>query len=271
LTLSQLARVLDLNLSTCQTILTALEASGFVVRSSQTKAYTLGPALMVLGDAARALTPLLARACRVIDELHGEIGYGCTLLMASGDELIVAHRTGQPEEFPVPAMAEGPFPFVPPFGAAIIATASADVESAWLSRVGERDVDVAHYSALLETIRRTGWCAWSYSGATQALFPQFNTVLHSLSHDTHSRSAAQQVIQLLALAESRGYTAREIERAATLSVTMITVPAQLPTTALELHVYLYETGMAKARLERVAHTAQKAAGAIGALGCSEAG
>jgi hypothetical protein len=265
MTLSQLARVLDLNLSTCQTILAALEEAGFVVRSPTTKAYTLGPALIVLGDAARALTPLLAQACRIIDELHSTIRYGCTLLMASRDELIVVHRTSELEDFPVPAMAEGPFPFVPPFGATIVAAAPPDVRSAWLGRIGERNAETARYSELLDTIRKNGWCAWRYTGATQELFPQFNSVLHGLSHDTHSLSMAQHVLQLLALAESRGYTAEEIDRATTLSVTMITVPAQLPTTALEVHVYLYEKSIAKTRLENVARAAQLAAEAIGAL------
>src|SRR3954470_9644693 len=54
LTLSAIANTLGLNLSTCQTVLNALTQANLVVRSRQTKAYTLGPTLILLGNAARA-------------------------------------------------------------------------------------------------------------------------------------------------------------------------------------------------------------------------
>jgi DNA-binding IclR family transcriptional regulator len=265
-TLSTVARELQLNVSTCQTILQTLDDAGFVVRSPVDKTYTLGPALISLGDAARALTPLLARARAVVEDLHAEIGYHATLLMPSRDELIVVHRTGRPQEYPVPAMALGPFPFAAPFGATIVADAPAATQDAWLDRVASDASELRRYRALLRTVRTNGWCAWSYSGATEALLPQFERLLRGLARDTHAPTGVQQVIHLLSLAESRGLLARDLARNEKLSVTMITLPARLPTTALELDVYVYERDLPTARLHELAAAARRAAETITRMG-----
>jgi DNA-binding IclR family transcriptional regulator len=265
MTLTSVARQLGLNLSTCQTILNALDDSGFVVRSTSDKTYTLGPALIYLGDAAQALTPLLARARGIVDDLHAEIGYGCTLLMPTHDELIVVHRTGRSEHYPVPAMALGPLPFAVPFGATIIASAPAAQQELWLERVIGSPADLQRYRTLLKTIRQNGWCAWSYSGATETLLPQFESLLRGLARDTHSSAVAHQVVQLLTLADSRAFLADEIERSTALSVTMLTVPTGLPTTALEIDVYVYQRDLSRKRLERLVRQTRRAAAAIAEL------
>jgi DNA-binding IclR family transcriptional regulator len=266
MTLTRVARQLGLNLSTCQTILDALDAAGFVVRSASDKTYALGPALIHLGEAARALTPLLARARGILDDLHAEIGFGCTLLAPTHDELVVVHRTGRLEDYPVPALAQGPLPFAAPFGATIVASAPPERQAAWLARIAGSPAELARYRALLGTARENGWCAWSYSGATERLLPSFESLFESLARDTHSSAVAQQVFQLLALAESRVFLADEIARSSTLSVTMLTLPTQLPTTPLEIDVYLYQRELPRRRLERVAGATRRAAAAIAGLG-----
>jgi DNA-binding IclR family transcriptional regulator len=262
MTLTSVTRQLGLNLSTCQVILDALDSAGFVVRSTMDKTYALGPALIYLGEAAQALTPLLARARVVVDALHAEIGHPCTLLAPTHDELIVVHRTGGLEEYPVPAMALGPLPFAVPFGATIIASAPPPQQEAWLERVAGSPAELERYRALLETVRSSGWCAWSYSGATERLMPNFEGLLRGLARDTHSSAVAQQVVQLLTLADSRVFLADEIARSATLSVTMLTVPTGLPAKPLEIHVHLFRRDLSRERLARVARATQRAAAAI---------
>lgn len=266
LTLSAIANTLGLNLSTCQTVLNALTQANLVVRSRQTKAYTLGPTLILLGNAARALTPLLARAGAIVDDLHTNTGYPCTLMMAAREELVVVHRSGMPDQFPVRAMAEGPFPFAAPFGATIVAFAPPAQQEAWLGRPADSGADdPLNHRALLETIRDRGWCAWTYGANTQEMQPQFDRILHYLARNTHSASTVEKVIQLVALSGSHGLLADEFDRAKVLSVTMITVPAHLPTADLEIDVYLYERSMARAPLQRIARAAVAAADAISKL------
>jgi DNA-binding IclR family transcriptional regulator len=266
LTLSAIANTLGLNLSTCQTVLNALTEADLVIRSRQTKAYTLGPSLILLGNAARALTPLLARAGAIIDDLHADVGYGCTLMMAARDELVVVHRAGTPDKFPVRAMAEGPFPFTAPFGSTIIAFAPLTAQEAWLGGPPESgDQDPLGHRALLETIRARGWCAWSYGPNTEEMQPKFDRILHHLTRDTHSASTVDKVIQLVALSGSHGILAEEFDRAKVLSVTMITVAAHLPTVDLEIDVYLNEQSVGRAHVQRIARTAVEAAEAISKL------
>src|SRR5262249_56978607 len=121
-------------------------------------------------------------------------GYACTLLAPSRDELIVVHRTGPLESYLVPALALGPLPFAVPFGATIVASAPAAQQEAWLERVAGSPTDLQRYRALLDTARRNGWCAWSYSGATETLLTQFETVLRGLARaQTYSAVARRAV------------------------------------------------------------------------------
>ncbi len=95
--------------------------------------------------------------------------------------------------------------------------------------------------------------------------PQFDRILHHLARNTHSASTVEKVIQLVALSGSHGVLADEFDRAKVLSLTMITVPAHLPTVDLEIDVYLYERSIARAPVQRVARAAVAAAEAISKL------
>jgi predicted transcriptional regulator len=72
LTVTAIARRLDLNLATCQAILATLADAGFIVRSSVDRTYTIGPALARLGDAARTLNPALAAVGEALEVLFRE-------------------------------------------------------------------------------------------------------------------------------------------------------------------------------------------------------
>ncbi len=240
LTLSEIARDLDLSVSTCQAVLNSLTDGGFVVRSSHHRTYVLGPALIRLGQAARSITPTSGVVEAELQSLHAKLGLGCTAFAAVNDQLVLISRAGPSEAFPVRSMAAGPFPLVAPFGATIMACRSSREIEAWLA--GAQDLDHAlHLRQLLDTIRSVGFSVSVSTSSTRVAFPQFDRLLHDLEREVHSERLVREVLSLLALSGSRGYLEEELAGGDPLSVTLITAPALVGGSALEVHVHVYRS------------------------------
>ena len=267
LTLSEIARRCALNVATCQTILESLAANGFVLRAPSTKAFTLGPALVSIGEAARGAASLYGRAGEHIDRLADDIDVGCSLVGLTGHQITVLHRAGRPDQFPVPGMVEGPFPFVPPFGAGIVAFSEDGVRDRWLERASHLDDGGPERMLdLLDTIRRRGWCAWGYGPSTETSFPRFEAILNALGRDTQSTASLQEFVRLWAFSGTTAYLDDELTRATDLGVTTLAAPTWLPGVPLEIHAHLYRTSMGRGAVEQLARRVLETCDQIGALG-----
>jgi DNA-binding IclR family transcriptional regulator len=153
---SELARDLGLNRATCQAVLMALDDAAFVRRDPRTKAYSLGPALIPLGEAALASVPVVDDARPEVDRLAASTGVEAVgAIVLDGDLLIVA-LAGTPHRF---ALRIGQtVPLCPPFGTAFIAWADRAGVETWLGRAGAMsDVQHEHYLASLEAVRARGY------------------------------------------------------------------------------------------------------------------
>ena len=69
LTYSELSRRLGVNLASTHNLLMALTECGYLTRDPKTRTYSLGAALVALGDAALRGNP-------IVDETRGEIRFG---------------------------------------------------------------------------------------------------------------------------------------------------------------------------------------------------
>lgn len=266
LTLSQIARGLALNVATCQTILESLAANGFVLRAPATKAFTLGPALVSIGEAARGAASLYGRAGEHLDRLADEIDFGCSLVGLTGHQLTVLYRAGRTDQFPVPGMVEGPFPFVPPFGAGIVAFSDDRVRDRWLERASHLDEEAPQRMLdLLDTIRRRGWCAWGYGPSTETSLPRFEAILSALGRDTQSTASLQEFVRLWAFSGTTAYLDDELARSTDLGVTTLAAPTQLPSVPLEIHAHIYRTSMSRRSVEYLARRLLETCNRIRAL------
>jgi DNA-binding IclR family transcriptional regulator len=253
LTLSEIARRLELNVATCQTILESLAANGFVLRAPSTKAFTLGPSLVSIGEAARRAASRYGRAGELVDRLADDIDFGCSLVGLTGHQLTVLHRAGRPDQFPVPGMVEGPFPFVPPFGAGIVACSDDDVRARWMEQGADFSDDApGRMMAVLDTIRRRGWCVWAYGPSTEASLHHFEAILAALGRDTKSTASLQDFVRLWAYSGTSAYLDDELDRLTDLAVTTIAAPTELPGVPLEIHVHVYRTSISRQEVERLA-------------------
>ena len=168
--LSELVKRTGMSLGSAHAVLAVLEASGHVARHPTTKAYSLGPALVVAGVVALEHQPGIEAGRRLIVELAAELGAEVVLTARTLDEIIVVARAGAPTPHG-PAIREGErIPLVPPFGAVFLAYARpADVDD-WLARTPEGAAgSAARCRDALALVRARGFAVTAASDAQRML------------------------------------------------------------------------------------------------------
>jgi DNA-binding IclR family transcriptional regulator len=242
LTVTAIARRLDLNLATCQAILATLADAGFIVRSSADRTYTIGPALARLGDAARMLNPALAAVGEALEALFRETGFPCAAAVVRDGHLVVARRVGSFSSFPVPALADGAWPLSAPIGVTTMAWRSDEEVRVWLANSPRADDDVycARLPRLLESIRTTGFCVWQPGSTSSLLVPQFQDLLDSAG-EVPDAELLRQLVQRLTFSGTEAYLPEEIADARRLAVGLVTAPVwglgADPSIEISVHVY----------------------------------
>lgn len=155
---SELARSLEMNRATCQSVLMGLEEGGFVRRDPRSKAYSLGPALIPLGEAALASLRVVDEARPEIERLASDTGVECVGAVAAGAEMIVVARAGPAIGFGALTRVGQTVPICPPFGIAFVAWSDPASIDAWLARAGKLpDPERKRYLSSTEVVRQRGY------------------------------------------------------------------------------------------------------------------
>lgn len=155
--LSELARRLDLNKATAHGMLGALSDAGYLFRHPVDKTFSLGPAIVALGQAAVAAeSKVVAFAHPEMEALSAATGAQCVASTAIGDEVVIVAVVGLAS---VPTASDLGYRarLYPPHGLVFVAWASdARVES-WLESVAATPVDRKHYREMLVSIQERGF------------------------------------------------------------------------------------------------------------------
>lgn len=131
-TLSEVARRCGLNKATAHALLSALTRCGVLLRHPDEKRYSLGPRLVVIGEAARRGYTAADFARPVLAELTAETGLWARAWRVTGDHIDCVAQAGEPADPPVGAPAH--VPLVPPYGASFMAWTDTPTVEAWLAR-----------------------------------------------------------------------------------------------------------------------------------------
>ncbi len=147
-----------MNRATCQSVLMSLEEGAFVRRDPRRKTYSLGPALIPLGEAALASLRVVEEARPEVDRLAADTGVECVAAVAAGAEMIIVARAGPPIGFGALTRVGQTVPICPPFGIAFVAWSDSDAIDAWLARAGKLpDPERKRYLASIEVVRQRGY------------------------------------------------------------------------------------------------------------------
>ena len=158
--LSELARRLDLNKATAHAMLNTLTNAGFLLKHPVDKTFTLGPAVIAIGNAAaHHQFDVVDFARGEMQALADEFGARCIASTAIGEEIVFLAASGDPEPFGVHVQVGQRVPLVPPLGTVFVAWSSPEEIDDWLRRLGPTasDEDLQQYRDVVATVRERGY------------------------------------------------------------------------------------------------------------------
>jgi DNA-binding IclR family transcriptional regulator len=158
LSLAEITRRVGVPRATCDAVLLALAAGGYVVRREDDLRYVLGSRGVTLGTAARLANATLRAASDEAEQLARRSSACVAVTTRDGDETRVAEVFDFGPPFSVRAHAGQSIPMRPPFGAVFVAWDSPDDVERWIDTPELADeAEAARYRIALAAVRRRGY------------------------------------------------------------------------------------------------------------------
>lgn len=158
-TLSEVVDQLSLSLGSAHRALKSLTDARYLSRHPKHKTYSLGLALVAIGQAALERHPAVHLARAEMAQLTAELGLQCVATAVVDDELLSLAKTGNtPADQGIRRVGERR-PFIPPLGLGHIAWSKPDLIAAYLAKgAGNGDEALrAYLLQSLEVIRKRGY------------------------------------------------------------------------------------------------------------------
>ena len=223
LTLAELTRRLNVNKSTCYSMLVALVEAGWLLRDPRRKTYRLGPALIGIGRQAAAGFPALEFAREVLAQLSLELRLHCAAIATDGDSATVLDQVQDPAARGVGLPIGQSYPLRPPFGAGVVAWSGQGDIDRWLSHAAPDRHE--EYRSALEAIRCRGFTV-ELAPASGSGYRRLLAELQQRSRTNvnDGRSAEELLLELVELADQERYLAGELELDALYPVNDLNAP-----------------------------------------------
>jgi DNA-binding IclR family transcriptional regulator len=216
---ADLTRAGDLSQATCHAILLTLADAGYVVRDDDTRAYSLGPALVALGQAATASFPEVRACSGELARLASSTGLAVSAARVIDGAITVVEVVGSGRgELPIRPGTS--VPCAPPFGAIHVAWEGSDAVDAWIARASSPTLSVERLRAVLDDHRRTHVAVAPYTQTSARL----REALGDLATDSLSREVRDRTLELLAAIDELDYTSDALAAAERLPVNTVTAP-----------------------------------------------
>jgi DNA-binding IclR family transcriptional regulator len=229
-TLSELARRLELNKSTAHAMLVTLTDTGYVARHPVEKSYTLGPALVALGEAAAKAPPVEVSqfAREEMRALADELQLQCVASRVIGADIVILAEAGTPEPLGQRIVVGQRLPFVPPLGTVFVAWSPPEEIDAWLRRLGPgaTKAELTRYRDAVDAVRARGYSIGLEADARREL----------------GRAVAQRDPHLEEIVEKLGhqeYILLGLEHSASYRISMVAAPVFGPDATLVMALSLF--------------------------------
>ena len=164
-TLSELAEKLNISAGSAHRVLKSLTKSRYLSRHPKHKTYSLGLALVAIGQATLEKHPYVEIAHREMEALSKELGAQTVAVSIVDDEMLTLARAGRPQSSEAITRVGERRPFVPPFGLAHMAWAPKEVLQNYLNIASWQgdDEKSAFLIEALKLVRKRG-CSIALAG-----------------------------------------------------------------------------------------------------------
>ena len=189
--LAEIARLLELSKGSAHRVMTALTQTGFVARHPRHKTYSLGLAVVALGEAALERFPGVGLARQEMARLRQDFGIGCGATAIVNEEYLLLAREGMPRTQDGLTLVGERRRLVPTIGIGQMAWRSATEVEAWLSRGASylNEAGRQHLRDCLPIIRSRGYSVAANGDAMQRLIEETLIPAQNLSDDGKQRLA----------------------------------------------------------------------------------
>jgi DNA-binding IclR family transcriptional regulator len=218
--LADITRTAGISHASAHAVLASLEQQGFVRRHQADRTFSLGPALIALGVAARRGLPVVDAARPHMQRLSDELALECHAGVQVADQILVVARTGARQPFGLGVEVGQRLPLVPPLGTPYVAWSGPQVIEAYLRRAapGCGPEDLVRYRHAIEIVRQRGYSV-ALDAATRQRFGELAAeIAHEPVPDLRSLEEAAQALL------GGDYLLVELEGAARYDVTGISAP-----------------------------------------------
>ncbi len=212
-TLSDLAERLDINLASMHSLLNVLAESGYVIRHSRLRTYTLGPSVVALGTAALEGHPAIDTARDAARDLAERTGLETAVTAVAGDQIIHLARSGEPTPHGASALVGQRIPLVPPLGTVFLAWGDA---RSWLGQARQR----RNLERVLHDVRQKGYAVALDGPDRRGL----EAALHDMADHPADPSRCESVTALLSSLATSAYHPLTIAPRTRYDVSMISAP-----------------------------------------------
>jgi DNA-binding IclR family transcriptional regulator len=221
LSVSALARHLDIPRATCDTLLLGLAERGFVTRDASRR-YGLGPSCLLLGDAARVANPAIQTARAHAERLARDLSAVSAVSISDGSEtrVVAVFDYGPPVGLRV--RAGEAIRLVPPFGASFVAWGAREVVERWLDRA-EPPLSAAErtsYADALAHVRERGFSVTQMTDRQPKLISALEGMFDDRSPED-ARRARDEAIQQMTHSE---YLPADLPSTRPLRVAQVSAP-----------------------------------------------
>ena len=247
-TLSELASRLGLSIGSAHRLLTTLAEARYLSRHPRHKTYSLGMALVAIGQAALAQHRDVEIAQREMARLRTELKVDCHACTVTEDELLFLACERVPHSAEPLNRVGDRRPYIPPLGMVHAAWAEPDEQEDYIARAPAAlsDEARAHVVRGLKAIRQRGY-AMSGSGPASRALRQLTVA--PISHQDEAYWAGLR--QLIADLSTREMQLLDFDEAGADGIAFITAPVFSPTgqVSLELTIGSLPRGLGRADVE----------------------
>lgn len=261
-TLAEIARQLGMSNGSAHRVLTGLAKAGFLARDEKRRSYSLGVAMVAIGQAALEKYRGVEVARREIGRLAAALEVQASANTVAGGEVMVLVKEGAPNAQAWLTRVGERRPLVPPMGLCHVAWGGAAAEAAYVARVEAALAPEvkAQLQAALPAIRRRGF-------SVTAMGPNSGAARQVMALPAGSQPDAEyweRVLELVGRLTPAEVQVLDLREAGAAGIASIAAPvfSGAGTVAMQVVISGLQRGMETARIEEYAENLCAAAARI---------